>query len=135
MLANTWCSRHCNTLLVDCKSNNNNTVPSENGQFLIKFNILIIRRSNTIRRYLPAGSENICPPRFVCKCSWMFYSLWPKFKTIHMSDHCDTLVQWNTNSARKPVNTVTGWIWEQYREDENRHGREEVPFIGLCRKE
>ena len=50
-----------------------------------------------------------------------------------MSDHCDTLVQWNTNSARKPVNTVTGWIWEQYREDENRHGREEVPFIGLCR--
>lgn len=52
-----------------------------------------------------------------------------------MSDHCDALVQWNTNSARKPVNTVTGWIWEQCREDENRHGREDVPFTGLCRKE
>lgn len=123
MLANTWRGRNCNTLLVGCKSNNNNIAASENGQFLIKLNILLIRPSNTIRSYLPEGSENICLPSFVCKCSLMFYSLWPKSKTIHMSNHCDTLAQWNINSAMKPVNTVTGWISEQCKEDENTQER------------
>lgn len=135
MLANTCHGRNCNTLLVGCKSNNNNTDASENGQFLIKLNILIMWPSNTIRRYLPERSENICLPSFVCKCSLMFYSLWPKSKTIHMSNHCDILVQWNANSAMNTVNTVMGWILEEHKEDENRHRREHMPFVGICRKE
>jgi hypothetical protein len=57
VLANTWSSRNYNTLLVGCKSNNS-AAASENGQFLIKPDILIIRPSNTIRRYLPDRSEN-----------------------------------------------------------------------------
>lgn len=40
---------------------------------------------------------------FVCKWPLMFYSLWPKSKTIHMANHCDVLAPWKTSSAMKPV--------------------------------